>query len=157
LKLNTFLAAYPWQIKKKVFIRKVIKILLTRIFGKNAENISILVVDMSLTNKVDASRAAAAITQTKAPNNFTMYLNYNHLTKKEQFLHTIAHELAHAKQYYTGILQELPDKVIYNNIIYPKTAIHFNVLPWQNRPWEIEADKIALKVIKQMTKEGVCP
>lgn len=66
----------------------------------------------------------------------------------KQLLINIAHEMVHAKQYASGQLENNEHGWIYK-------GINYNNFPYEDRPWEIEANSMECKIYEECIKRAV--
>lgn len=67
-------------------------------------------------------------------------------TYKRNFTLILAHELSHVKQFVVGGLWTNNDYIVYESLVYSTKTL--NCLPWQYRPWEMEAHRLTRVILK---------
>jgi hypothetical protein len=71
-----------------------------------------------------------------ALHSYIIHLNYESLYSSAERIKTIAHELAHLRQYESGELIELKNK---NGVVFRGDTINYDIVGYSLRPHEIDA------------------
>lgn len=142
IKVRTHFAASPLNKYRRRFIKVTAEHVLRMMFGKNYDSTDLTINFVSMGYKMPWKKNdphTLGYANATGRHNITIHLNNERLQTVGQMMSTVAHELAHAKQYYLGDLRIKHNSIYFRGVRYPMVKIHKHGLDWRIRPWEMEA------------------
>ncbi len=136
--------------KRAYYIRKGLKVFKKKLFGVNAKDVKITVASSTL--HVNFPQGAAGLIEEHGLNHFVIYIVHNYTPSINDMLHTLAHEMAHAKDMYLKDLESVQGGIMWRGRLFPNMNLH-HAVQWQIRPWEVHAEGLRVFLMENYGKE----
>jgi len=136
--------------KRAYYIRKGLKVFKDKLFGKNAKDIKITVASSKLHQNFPPG--AAGLIEEQELNHFVIYIVHKYTPTINDMLHTLAHEMGHAKDMYLKDLEQVKGGIMWRGRLFPNMSLH-HAVQWEIRPWEVHAEGLRVFLMENYGQE----
>lgn len=127
------------------------KIFKEKLFGEDNAKIVKITVASSTLNRSFPEGAAGLITD-EGNNHFLIWIKHSYTPDINEMLHTLAHEMGHAKDMFLKDLEQVPGGIKFRDRLYPNVSLA-HAVQWEIRPWEIHAEGLRKFLMDNYGKE----